>query len=138
MCMFVTAFVGALDLKTGRLEFGCAGHNPPVVVTPDGKAEFLKVRRGPPTGAMSGIFYARQEAQVAPGSKIIVYTDGVTEAERNDHAQFGDDRLLKFAATCGRRSVTDTSSGLLCSVDAFVHGAEQSDDITIMTVEMPA
>ena len=62
MSMFVTAFVGALDLKTGELQFGCAGHNPPVIVTPDGKASFLTVKRGPPTGAMSGVFYSCQTA----------------------------------------------------------------------------
>jgi len=137
MCMFVTAFVGLLDLRTGCLEFGCAGHNPPVVIAPDGSADFLKVKRGPPTGAVSGTYYALQETTVAPGSKILVYTDGVTEAERGDHAQFGDRRLLEFASRCGGSSVRDTTTGLLAAVDGFVRGAEQSDDITIMTVGLP-
>ena len=138
MCMFVTAFVGALDLKTGALEFGCAGHNPPVIIHPDGKADFLKVKRGPPTGAMSGIFFDLQTAQVEKGSKIVVYTDGVTEAERADHSQYGEDRLLSFASACAKFGVADTTKGLLAAVDCFVNGAEQSDDITIMTIGMPA
>ena len=138
MSMFVTAFVGALDLKTGELQFGCAGHNPPVLVTPDGKASFLTVKRGPPTGAMSGFFYPCQTAQIPRGAKIVVYTDGITEAERANHAQFGDGRLLEFASACGERDVRSTTQGLLSAVDCFVDGAEQSDDITIMTIGMPA
>ena len=137
MSMFVTAFVGALDLKTGELQFGCAGHNPPVIITPDGKASFLTVKRGPPTGAMSGFFYPCQTAQIPRGAKIVVYTDGITEAERVNHAQYGEGRLLEFASACGERDVRSTTVGLLSSVDCFVDGAEQSDDITIMTVGMP-
>ena len=138
MSMFVTVFVGALDLKTGELQFGCAGHNPPVVVAPDGKARFLTVRRGPPTGAVPGACYALQTAQVEKGSKILVYTDGITEAERADRAQYGDGRLLAYAAACARFDVRDTTKGLLSAVDCFVGGNEQSDDITIMTVALPA
>ena len=138
MSMFVTAFVGALDLKTGELKFGCAGHNPPVIVTADGKASFLTVKRGPPTGAMSGVFYPCQTVQIPRGAKIVVYTDGITEAARVNHAQYGESRLLEFASACGERDVRSTTVGLLSSVDCFVDGAEQSDDITIMTVGMPA
>ena len=134
MSMFVTAFVGALDLKTGELQFGCAGHNPPVIITSDGKAEFLAVRRGPPTGAVDGIYFPCQTAQIPRGAKIIVYTDGITEAERANHAQYGEERLLGFASACGPRDVRVTTQGLLSSVDCFADGAEQSDDITILTV----
>ena len=134
MSMFVTAFVGVLNLETGDLEFGCAGHNPPVLLAPDGTATFLQVRRGPPTGAMGGVFYPCQKAKVKRGSQILVYTDGVTEAEKADHSQFGDDRLLKYAAGCTGCGVKEVVNGLLCEVDGFVAGAEQSDDITIMSI----
>ena len=134
MSMFVTAFVGVLDLATGDLEFGCAGHNPPVVISPDGTARFLPLRRDPPTGALEGRFFAQQKAKVERGSKILVYTDGVTEAERADRAQFGDGRLLGYAAGCGGRSVREVVDGLLRDVDGFVAGAEQSDDITILAI----
>lgn len=137
MCMFVTAFVGALDLKTGQLEFGCAGHNPPVVIHPDGTADFLTVKRGPPTGAVSGVYFDLQTAQIEKGAKIVVYTDGVTEAERADHTQYGEKRLLDFSAACAKFDVADATKGLLAAVDCFVDGAEQSDDITIMTIGMP-
>ena len=134
MSMFVTVFVGVLDMATGELEFGCAGHNPPVVISPDGKAQFLPVRRSPPTGAVAGKFFELQKAKLETGSRILVYTDGVTEAERADHGQYGESRLLEYAATCASGSVRDVTTGLLSSVDAFVAGAEQSDDITILAV----
>ena len=137
MSMFVTAYVGALDLVTGRLEACCAGHNAPVLVRPDGMVEFLPVKRRPPTGVMSGVAYAVQTTQVTPGSKLVIYTDGVTEAERADHAQFGEDRLLGFASTCAGSDVRTTASGLLRAVDGFVGDTEQSDDITIMAIGMP-
>ena len=134
MSMFVTAFVGVLDLATGDLEFGCAGHNPPVVIAPDGTARFLPVRRGPPTGAVEGRFFELQKAKVERGSQILVYTDGVTEAERADHSQFGDDRLVRYASGCAGCGVREIVNGLLRAVDQFVAGAEQSDDITIMAI----
>ena len=134
MSMFVTAFVGVLDLKTGELEFGCAGHNAPVVISPDGTVRLLPLHRDPPTGAVVGKYFRSQTARIEPGSRLLVYTDGVTEAERSDHAQFGDGRLLEYAAACGGRGVREIADGLLGRVDEFVAGAEQSDDITIMAI----
>ena len=122
--------VPGLRIRLGSLE--------PVIVTPDGKASFLTVKRGPPTGAMSGVFYPCQTAQIPRGAKVMVYTDGITEAERANHAQYGEGRLLEFASACGERDVRSTTQGLLSAVDCFVDGAEQSDDITIMTIGMPA
>ena len=137
MCMFVTAFVGALDLKTGELEFGCAGHNPPVVVWPDGRAEFLAVRRGPPTGAMPGVAFRLQRTTLEPGAKLVAYTDGVTEAEQAGHAQYGEARLIEFARACAKLGERETVCALLAEVEGFAAGAEQSDDITIMAIGMP-
>lgn len=137
MCMFVTVFVGALNQKTGCLEYGCAGHNPPVIISPDGKAEFLPVLRNPPAGAIFGRYYEMQSTQIAPGSKILVYTDGVTEAEQADHSQFGEGRLMALAGTCGGKDVRSVTKDLLSAVDAFVAGADPSDDLTIMTIGVP-
>ena len=134
MSMFVTAFVGVLDLKTGELEFVCAGHNAPVVISPDGTARLLPLHRDPPTGAVEGTRFTVQKARIGPGSRILVYTDGVTDATRGDYAMFGDGRLLEYAATCGGRGVREIADGLLGRVDEFVVGEEQSDDITIMAI----
>ena len=132
--MFVRVFAGVLDLGTGELSYGCAGNNPPVIIPPDGQPRFLDVKRQPPTGAVEGTAYAMQTARIEKGSKIIVYTDGVTEAERANHGQFGDGRLLQFASSCEKASVSDAAIGLLKAVDEFVNGAEQSDDIAILAI----
>ena len=134
MSMFVTAFVGVLDMKTGVLEFCNAGHNPPIVIAPIGKAEFLDVKRNLPTGVQMDVSYGVQTKKLEPGTRILAYTDGVTEAERMDHTQFGNGRLLEFASTCGAMPVGEVSTGLLNAVDGFVSGAEQYDDITIMAI----
>ena len=81
-----------------------------------------------------GKYFRSQTTRIELGSRLLVYTDGVTEATRTDYAQFGDDRLLKYAATCGGRGVREIADELLRRVDEFVAGAEQSDDITIMAV----
>ena len=138
MSMFVTVFAGVLDVKSGGLEFCCAGHNAPIVIRPDGSADFLPVKRRPPTGVMPEVSYEPQTAQVEPGSKILVYTDGVTEAERANHAQYGNGRLLAYASSCAKHTVEETAKGLLASVDDYVAGAEQSDDITVLAIGLPA
>lgn len=134
MSMFATAFVGVLDVRTGDLEFVCAGQNPPVVISPDGTARFLQLHRDPPMGVLEEKRFRLQRIRLEPGSRLLAYTDGVTEATRADYAQFGDGRLLEYAATCGGRSVREIADGLLGRVDEFVAGAEQSDDITIMAI----
>ena len=134
MSMFVTAFIGALDLTTGVLEFACAGHNPPVIIRPDGSAEFLKVEYDLPTGALADTFYTLQSTRLEPGTKIIVYSDGVTEAEGVDGSQYGEERLLEFARANSDKNVLNLVSALLDSVDQFSKGTVQSDDITIMAV----
>ena len=135
MSMFVTAFVGILDLATGELEFACAGHNPPILIPPDGAARFLALRHGPPAGAVENGVFESQKVKIDRGSRILIYTDGVTEAERADHVQFGNERLLKYASGCARSGVRDVVNGLFKAVDGFVDGSEQSDDITIMSIE---
>ena len=137
MSMFVTAFVGALDLESGELKFSCAGHNPPLIVTSDGTSEFLPVARRPPTGALGGVAYPLQSARIPRGAKILVYTDGITEAENAAREQYGEKRLLSFASGHAGCDVGGLTRGLLASVDRFAAGAEQSDDITVMTVGMP-
>ena len=132
--MFVRVFAGVLDMGTGELSYGCAGNNPPVIIPPDGQARLLEVKRQPPTGAVEGASYAVQTARIEKGSKIVVYTDGVTGAECAEHGRFGDGRLLRFAAGCAAASVSDTVVGLLKSVDEFVDGVDQSDDIAILAI----
>ena len=133
-CMFVTLFVGRIDLASGKLEYCNAGHPPLVVIRPDGTAEPLAAKRNVATGVADGFRYANQTALFAPGTRLIVYTDGVTEAERKDHAQYGEKRLLAFASAHAKASPAELVESLLRELDGFAAGAEQSDDITALAV----
>ena len=112
-CMFVTLFVGRLELATGKLEYCNAGHPPIVVVRPDGSSEFLAAKHNVAAGALEGYPYVQETATFAPGTRLIVYTDGVTEAERKDHAQYGNGRLLAFASAHAKESPADLIGSLV-------------------------
>ena len=133
-CMFVTLFVGRLELATGKLEYCNAGHPPLVVVKPDGTSEPLATKRNVAAGTMEGYRYAKETATFAPGTRLLVYTDGVTEAERKDQAQYGNGRLLAFASAHAKDSPADLVGSLVGDLDEFTAGAEQSDDITVLAV----
>ena len=133
-CMFVTLFVGRLELATGKLEYCNAGHPPLVVIRPDGTSEPLPVKRNIAAGVMEGFAYAMETATFEPGTRLLVYTDGVTEAERKDHAQFGDGRLLAFTSAHAKEKPSDMVGSLIRELDGFAAGAEQSDDITALAV----
>ena len=133
-CMFVTLFVGRLELATGKLEYCNAGHPPLVVVKPDGTVELLATKRNVAAGTMEGYRYAKETATFAPGTRLLVYTDGVTEAERKDLAQYGNDRLLAFASAHAKDRPADLVGSLVGDLDEFTAGAEQSDDITVLAV----
>ena len=133
-CMFVTLFVGRLELATGKLEYCNAGHTPIIVVRPDGTAAPLPAKRNVATGIADGFRYASQTAEFAPGTRLIVYTDGVTEAEREDHEQYGEGRLLAFASAHAKDAPADLAENLLRELDGFAAGAEQSGDMTALAV----
>lgn len=134
--MFVTAWLGKLDLKTGILKFVNAGHNPPLIRQADGEYEYLKARSGMVLAGMDGIKYRQNELQLTPGDQIFLYTDGVTEATDKNNQLYGEERLLE---TVNRNIVMDTRK--LCEavksdVDQFVGEAPQFDDITMLSVEI--
>jgi hypothetical protein len=133
-CMFVTLFVGRLDLASGRLEYCNAGHTPLVVVRPEGGAEFLAAKNNIAAGIMEGYAYAVQETTFGAGTMLLTYTDGVTEAERADHEQYGEERLLAFASAHAKDKPADFVKDMERDLDAFTAGAEQSDDITALAV----
>ena len=133
--MFVTIFAGRLDLKTGRMDYCNAGHNPIVVVSPEGKASFLRAKSNLAAGLFVDFPYEGESLQVEPGSRLILYTDGVTEAERSDKTQFGEERLLEWAGKLNPDVSADASTlDLYAQVKHFTKNAEQNDDITILTV----
>ncbi|MBP5542354.1 MAG: SpoIIE family protein phosphatase [Bacteroidales bacterium] len=136
--MFVTLFVGRLDPKTGLLRYCNGGHNPILVVPPDGEPYLLKAKANLALGVFADFQYEAEEMQLKPGTRLVLYTDGVTEAERDDHAQYGEERLLAWASTALVRDPKSTEQevveSLFASVKEFVEGNMQNDDITIMSV----
>lgn len=133
--MFVTMFMGRIDLRTGDFEYCNAGHNPSILIAPDGTAEYMKVEPNLACGLIEGFTYQMQRGKLTPGTKLLLYTDGVTEAEKVNKEQYGEERLLKW---CLQTATGDCNlaDALLQSVQNFAEGAEQSDDITILTVEL--
>ena len=132
--MFVTVFYGIYDLKTGQIDFTNAGHNPPYVLHADGKVEMLKSDCNLVLGVMEGMSYSNGSLQLEPGDALVMYTDGVTEAENKDHSQFETTRMEAVLAElqgATSRQIVDTINA---KVKEFVDGAPQSDDITQLVI----
>ena len=135
--MFVTMFAAKLNIKTGEMMYCNAGHNPIVLITPDGEASYLHSEPNLAIGLMPDFTYKMESVTLAPGSKLILYTDGVTEAERPDKVQYSEQRLLDWCAgaTSGKSS-RQICEDLFEDVRAFAEGADQNDDITILTLNL--
>lgn len=134
--MFVTLFVGKINLETGEFDYCNAGHNPIVIISPDGKAGFMKAKPNLAAGLFPDFPYEEESCTLEHGSRLVIYTDGVTEAERADSSQFGDARLIEWSE---KRYTLFSDSGEACedlysTVKQFTDGNEQNDDITIMTI----
>ena len=133
--MFVTAWMGIIDLDTGLVTFANAGHNPPLVRHGDGSFEYLKSRAGFVLGGMDGIKYRKNELQLEEGDSIFLYTDGVTEATNASNELYGEERLSAMLD-----SVAHLDSQTICkrvkqNVDMFVGEAPQFDDITMFCLK---
>jgi sigma-B regulation protein RsbU (phosphoserine phosphatase) len=133
--MFVTMFIGVLDLPTGRLRYCDAGHDKPFVIGEETKQ--LPAKPHLPLGVMDNMVYTIQETVLRSGESLFLYTDGLTEAMNESHEQFGLKRVEKGLRDCiGKES--NTSENLIRTmtnrVNAFVDGAEQSDDLTLLAI----
>ena len=132
--MFVTVFAGCLDLATGEVEIGNAGHNPPYRLGLDGAVTKVTEPRGVPLGVLDGFDFPTGRLRLAPGEGLIVYTDGVTEALDPREEQFGTARLESYLAGVAGRPVGEIVQGTLQAVQEFEAGAPQYDDITVLGV----
>lgn len=130
--MFVTAWMGVLDLKTGLVEFVNAGHNPPLVRHKDGSFEYLKSRAGFVLAGMKSMKYRKNELRLGEGDEIFLYTDGVTEATNSNTELYGEERLLNFVNTLHDLPAEAVCNAVKADVDAFVGEAPQFDDITMV------
>ena len=134
--MFITLFVGVIDLKTGHLSFCNAGHNPPVIIDREGKATFMELVPNIPAGLFDGFDFEAQEYPSVDGITLFLYTDGLTEAENKEKALYGDDHLIEFLTSKHDIVAKDLVEQTAQSVTAHADGAEQSDDLTIMAIRI--
>lgn len=132
--MFVTVFYGIYDLKTGLVEFTNAGHNPPYILHADGTVEMLNTASNLVLGAVEGIPFTGETLQLNPGDALIMYTDGVTEAENKEHDQFGTTRLEAELAGLKGADSKQIVEAVNAKVKEFIDGAPQSDDITQLVI----
>ena len=130
--MFVTAWMGILDVATGNVKFANAGHNPPLLKHGDGSFEYLKTRAGFVLGGMEGIRYRMGEVTLLPGDRIFLYTDGVPEATNAENKLYGEDRLQEFMNGHIAMEATELLPALKANIDEFVGEAPQFDDITML------
>ena len=133
--MFVTMFMGLVDLKTGHLDFCNAGHNPPVLVAPD-KTEFLVMQPNAPIGLWPGLEYEGEELETIMDMPLFIYSDGLNEAENRQQKQFSDERLLNLLATTPFVSAQQTIEMMDREVEKHRDGAEPNDDLTMMCVKV--
>ena len=133
--MFVTVWMGIVDLKTGHVEFASAGHNPPAIRHKDGSVEFAKSKAGMVMAAMDNTRYKLQTMDLAPGDTLFLYTDGVTEATNKHDELFGNDRLLDALAHGGGKGTKEMCRFVKRQIDAFAKHASQFDDITMLAME---
>ena len=135
--MFVTLFIGRVNLKTMRMDYCNAGHNPPVIVPREGKPFFLPVKSNLAAGLMEDILYEEEHIELEAGARIVAYTDGVTEAYNYRLELYGEERLVgsigQLEADADEKAVVEQ---LYQSVKAFTAGHPQSDDITIMSLSV--
>ncbi len=136
--MFVTLFMGCLNLQTGHFKYCNGGHNPLVVVPANGQEPyFLQQKSNIAIGVFPDFEFEMQEADLEKGSRLVLYTDGVTEAERDDKSQYGEQRLLDWAkSNFAIESEEAVCMRLYDDVKGFVGDNEQNDDITIMSIKL--
>ena len=133
--MFVTVWVGILELSTGKLTCSSAGHEYPVIKRADGQFELYKDKHGFVIGGMDGLRYQEYVLQIHPGDKVFVYTDGVPEATNADKELFGTERLVNALNEQPQSAPFDILKNVRRAVDDFVQEAEQFDDLTMLCLE---
>ncbi len=133
--MFVTVWLGILELSTGKLTAANAGHEFPALREPKGNFALYKDKHGFVIGGMEGVHYREYEMQLVPGSKLFVYTDGVVEATSAEKKLFGTERMIDALNIDPDAAPQDILGNVRASVDGFVKEAEQFDDLTMLCVE---
>ena len=131
---FVTVFYGLLNLETGELAYCNGGHNLPYIQTKSGEVKELENVGGLLLGKFEGVPYEMNTVQLEPGDAVVTFTDGVTEAEDESDGFFDEERVIEFLKKHPGKSLESLVKGLFLEVMKFTAAAEQSDDITVLSV----
>lgn len=131
-CMFVTFWLGILDLSSGVMQCVNAGHNPPLLRRQNGETEWVRTVSDIFMGSFTHVKYLPFQITMHVGDTLLLYTDGVNEAENEDGTRYGNPRLFSFMAEHGGGEIASLPVKLLDNIDAFAGKAKQSDDITIL------
>ncbi len=133
-CMFVTVFYGVLDTETGIIDYCNAGHNAPYIIHADGSVEMVPINGNLLVGAMGNMPYKSGSINLNTGDKLVMYTDGVTEAMNPDYVELGDPRFIDHLKTLAASDCTETVESVNQFVKTWANAAPQSDDITVMVL----
>lgn len=134
--MFVTVWIGILDLETGELVTANAGHEYPLICRKDGSFEVIKDKHGFVLGGMDGMRYKEMNIKLSPGDVLFVYTDGIPEANDRDEKQYGMERTMSTLNANKDKNMDDMTQSLKEDIDAFADGAPQFDDTTMLALRM--
>jgi sigma-B regulation protein RsbU (phosphoserine phosphatase) len=137
MMMFVTLVCGFLRLSTGELRYSNAGHNRPIIIRGGAPAQWLSLPSGLVLGVMDDVPYETVTTALAPGDKLLVYTDGVTEAQDINSKLYSDEKLLEVAEAHRSAAAGEMIDAVVKSVKEHVQDAPQSDDITVVAITLP-
>jgi sigma-B regulation protein RsbU (phosphoserine phosphatase) len=130
--MFVTVFLGILNIRTGDLVYTNAGHDPALIKRRDGTIEAMGRPHGPFLGPVGGFAFKESKARLGPGDTLVIFTDGITEAMNPVRKLYGQPRLVEVLASREFSGPKETVEAIVQDVQAFAAGAEQSDDITLL------
>jgi sigma-B regulation protein RsbU (phosphoserine phosphatase) len=131
---FITFFFSVLNAATGELAYANAGHNPPILVRANGDAEMLE-GGGPVLGILSMAAYSEMHAQLGHGDMLVLYSDGVTEANNAAHDEFDEGRFIEVLKAHRTLAATEIVQAVMQAVTEFAAGAPQADDITLLVAK---
>ena len=134
--MFVTMFIGMLNMENGHLNYCNAGHNPPVIGGGENHGNFLQMESNAPIGLFPGLEYEGEEMESIKGRALFIYTDGLNEAENPEQSQFGDERLLEILRDTHFDSAKQVVETLFAKVEEHRSGADPNDDLTMLCLRV--
>lgn len=132
--MFVTFFLGIIELKSGKLTYTNAGHNPPVLINPEGNTSFFELTKDIPIGVFEDFSYEEKVCYLNRGDKLFFYTDGVTEAENQHEELYSDKKLIDCLSINHNSNPREMIGKVIEDIAAHVKENQQSDDITMLTI----